>query len=242
MFDTPEYQEYLKDQQDDNCAQGYDELYLNLLFEKFPELHPEKPNPTVLVEERVLDQAKSTKKRKAYKTVKKEVPVPLDEIDLDAQPFQVLDVGSREFRSWEYWRAQNIIPLGIDVGKEGLEYCKANNKWNMRELDAQRMTQELKWDHYDFVTAFHCLEHMLNLDVALGEILTVTKPGGYFYLAVPCPCENVRKGHWQEIKDPQKFIDQVAGNGWGQPVWWEYKEDLAIRPEREILALFRKPE
>ncbi|MFZ5775052.1 MAG: methyltransferase domain-containing protein [Thermodesulfobacteriota bacterium] len=56
--------------------------------------------------------------------------------------------------------------------------------WDMEDGDAQYMAG-VEDNQFDFVHASHCLEHMVDVPVAFGNWLRVTKPGGFMIITVP---------------------------------------------------------
>lgn len=76
---------------------------------------------------------------------------------------------------------------GIDIGcgADPLRVPKGSvNGWDHCHGDAQLM-EGVPDGRYDFVYSSHCLEHMTNALVALGNWARILKPGGYLYVVVP---------------------------------------------------------
>ncbi len=82
---------------------------------------------------------------------------------------------------------------GIDIGagddplsdySEFFPLIKSLRPWDMPDGDAQYM-HGVKDDTYDFVHSSHCLEHVRDPQVTLGNWIRICKPGGYLVLVVP---------------------------------------------------------
>ncbi len=56
--------------------------------------------------------------------------------------------------------------------------------WDLADGDAQYMAG-VSDGQFDFVHASHCLEHMVDVPVALSSWLRVVKPGGFLIITVP---------------------------------------------------------
>lgn len=232
LRNTEDYQFYLEDQKQDNCAAGYDDRYLPYIFAKLPDIKPERQ--VIDVDEAPTSSKAQAKRRRATKKAAKPKT-------WQNQNYKVLDVGCREFKGHDYWVNEfNVLPLGIDIGQEGIDVVKDKGIESFMELDAHFMTETLEANTFDLVTAFHSLEHMYDLPRVIGEILTVLKPGGHLICAVPVPCQNLRKGHWVDIPDNETFIAAVSSGGFGAPVYTEFKDSTELRPENELIAVFKK--
>lgn len=155
----------------------------------------------------------------------------------------ILDIGSRSFDGWDYFiKNHNNRITGIDIGREGLEYCKQHNKTGMLEVDAHKMADYFLPKTFDFITAFHCFEHMLDLPKVLENSFKLLNPGGYLYMAVPIPSYDwgPESGHRYNIPSVQSFVDMCSKAGFSQPIYTELISDFRFRPEQEMLGLFKK--
>lgn len=56
--------------------------------------------------------------------------------------------------------------------------------WDMPDGDAQ-LLNGVPDDHFNFLHASHCLEHMKDVNQALGNWIRVVKPGGFLIITVP---------------------------------------------------------
>lgn len=153
---------------------------------------------------------------------------------------KIVDVGCRSFDGYEWWKeVYKKQALGIDIGREGLEYCKEHNKPCM-EVDAHVITDFFDNDSIDLLTAFHSLEHMYDLDHVLKEMYKVLKPGGYLCLSVPIPSYNWGRGHWADIPDCANMEERLTKTGY-QIIKTRHLQNNEIRPQPELLAIVRKP-
>lgn len=73
---------------------------------------------------------------------------------------------------------------GLDVGYGGDIITPTAAGWDLRNGDAQYL-QGVADESFDFVYSSHCIEHMLNVRVALKNWFRVVKPGGYLLLYIP---------------------------------------------------------
>lgn len=76
---------------------------------------------------------------------------------------------------------------GIDIGagpdcidKHG--YSAYN--WDLKDGDAQYLSTVDK-NYYDFVHSAHCLEHMIDPEIALKNWIRICKPGGHVVIIIP---------------------------------------------------------
>ncbi|MBL8700845.1 MAG: class I SAM-dependent methyltransferase [Alphaproteobacteria bacterium] len=73
-------------------------------------------------------------------------------------------------------------PLSQYVGVFPL--MRAVRVWDMADGDAQDMAGVAD-ESVDFVHSSHCLEHLRDVEVALGNWLRILKPGGHLIVTVP---------------------------------------------------------
>lgn len=83
--------------------------------------------------------------------------------------------------------------MGIDIGAGNdsigkyqaqfplMTYVKA---WDMPDGDAQYMNM-VEDNFYDFVNSSHCLEHMVDPNIAFKNWLRICKPGGHIITCIP---------------------------------------------------------
>lgn len=128
---------------------------------------------------------------------------------IDVKGKMILDLGCREFHTFQYFKEKFATEIiGIDVGIEGHDYARGLKRPSIF-VDAHDMS--LFGDQsFDAILSIHVLEHMYDLDKTIAECARILKPGGFFYIAVPFPCQNLHKGHWQEITDTDWFDSGFA--------------------------------
>lgn len=159
----------------------------------------------------------------------------------DYKSAKILDVGPSKFMSWDYFKEkfQNEI-TGIDIGKDGLEYCKERNKTGMIEMDAHRMDEYLQPDTYDLLISFHAFEHMFDLPRVLRNCLKVLKKGAPMYFSLPIPSYNWGRGHWYDVPSVDAMLKMCTDAGFTKVIHSEFVQDLRFRPEQEIVAIVQK--
>ena len=91
------------------------------------------------------------------------------------------------------FQSRYFVGHGIDVGGQPdplgqyagmfarmLSACT----WDLKDGDAQYL-QGVADNQYDFLHASHCLEHMVDVNIALENWIRVVKPGGFLVVTVP---------------------------------------------------------
>ncbi len=158
---------------------------------------------------------------------------------------RLLDVGTRALQGGVILEENGfrVQAVGIDISRETLEYADQHGL-DIRNIDAHKMSGYFKSGEFDFVTAFHSLEHMYDMPHVIANCFSVLKPGGLFYVAVPVPSENWRRGHWWSIDSAEEFELVCKGKGF-ETLYIEHVRDLngphqGLRGE-EAIALFQKP-
>lgn len=160
---------------------------------------------------------------------------------LDYENFKILDVGSRKFDSWDYFREKyNNDIVGIDIGAEGLAYCKAHSKTGMMNVDAHRMSECFDLESYDMIISFHAFEHMYDLPLVVKNCFDLLKPGGYLVFALPVPSFNLKRGHWYDIPDQSAMLQICSNAGFNEVCYNELIDDYRFRPEQEMIGIVKK--
>lgn len=86
-----------------------------------------------------------------------------------------------------------FVGRGIDIGggpdplqiyKEFFPLLQSVETWDWEQGDAQYMAS-VRDETFDFVHSSHCLEHMMDPEVALRNWFRILKPGGYLIMLVP---------------------------------------------------------
>ena len=91
------------------------------------------------------------------------------------------------------FHSRYFVGHGIDVGGKPdplgqyagiFSRMLSARTWDMEDGDAQYM-EGVAENQYDFLHASHCLEHMVDVPVALGNWIRIVKPGGFLVITVP---------------------------------------------------------
>lgn len=129
-----------------------------------------------------------------------------------------------------------FVGRGIDVGgkpdplsqySDVFTRMESVRIWDMEDGDAQYLSG-VPDDHYDFLHASHCLEHMVDVFEALRHWARVVKPGGYLIITVPDE-DLYEQGYWPSRYNPDhKWTFTIH-----KPVSWSSRSinvlDLAVR-------------
>lgn len=160
---------------------------------------------------------------------------------LDYKEIDILDVGARGFESWDYFldRYDREI-LGIDIGQEGLDYCKKHDKTGMIEIDAHRMGEKFGSESFDLIIALHSFEHMYDLPLVLRNCTNILKPEGYVFFALPMPSFNWKRGHWYDVPTNEAMLQMCKDAGLTKILYEEWVRDLRYRPEQEMVGLVQR--
>lgn len=100
----------------------------------------------------------------------------------------------------------------------------------LRHEDAQRLTFDDQ--SFDVVISSETLEHIPNLDQALGEIGRVLKTGGVHLFTIPLKPGTGRTEKRLQITEHGSMVDLIKprlhhpGGSWGWPVVTEFGDDL----------------
>jgi hypothetical protein len=73
---------------------------------------------------------------------------------------------------------------GLDIGCGADPIVDGCSGWDMVNGDAQYLAS-IPDESFDFVYSSHCLEHMVDVRVALANWFRVIRPGGYLLLYIP---------------------------------------------------------
>ncbi|MCW5588856.1 MAG: class I SAM-dependent methyltransferase [Legionellales bacterium] len=102
-----------------------------------------------------------------------------------ARPMHMLEIGCNR---GELLKAvandKSIIAEGIDYSEACVNFARTQGGLNAQVMDVMNMT--FPDSRFDFIVAYHVIEHVQNLETTLHEIKRVLKTGGKFYLVMPC--------------------------------------------------------
>ena len=104
---------------------------------------------------------------------------------------------------------RNFVGHGVDVGGKIdplAQYAGifprmlSVRTWDLEDGDAQYM-KGVADNTFDFLHSSHCLEHMADVDIALGNWIRVVKPGGFLIITVPDE-DLYEQGQWPSRYNP----------------------------------------
>jgi 2-polyprenyl-3-methyl-5-hydroxy-6-metoxy-1,4-benzoquinol methylase len=82
-------------------------------------------------------------------------------------------------------RAKTLTGIDVHEGREGVAQMAASLGLNVTLLDASLFELPFDDDSFDALVCLSVLEHLRELDEALGELRRVVRPGGVLVLGVP---------------------------------------------------------
>jgi SAM-dependent methyltransferase len=91
------------------------------------------------------------------------------------------------------FHSRYFVGNGIDIGGKPdpldqyvgiFPLMRSVRIWDLEDGDAQFMAGVLD-NSFDFVHSSHCLEHMVDVQVALQNWVRILKPGGYLIVTIP---------------------------------------------------------
>lgn len=101
------------------------------------------------------------------------------------QPGRLLDLGcGRGLRLLEFQQLGYEVH-GLDIAAEAIEYLRAEHNVPAVCGDAAELTAHFSPGTFDVITAFHTLEHVLDVQLVLQQCLEALRPGGYLAISVP---------------------------------------------------------
>lgn len=103
------------------------------------------------------------------------------------QPWQgkrLLDVGCGRGMWLRAAADLGAVPAGVDISQVALDVCKRTlPRADLHRGPAERLP--FTEGEFDFISCLGALEHFLNPEAALREMIRVAKPGALFLLLVP---------------------------------------------------------
>lgn len=95
---------------------------------------------------------------------------------------RVLEVGCGAGGILKYFKENGCSVVGIDLGKEYLDYGKENHGLDLREGSIGALDKEEK---FDLVIYNHALEHILTPNEELSSARNILNGTGYIFIGVP---------------------------------------------------------
>ena len=115
---------------------------------------------------------------------------------------KVLDVGCASGRQSFLIAEKGAEVTGIDISNsfiiEARSHIKERGTNNISFTVADIESLPFPLDHFDKILCAEILEHVLNLDEAMNQLLRVLKPGGLLVISVPN--ENGKGTLWQRAR------------------------------------------
>lgn len=159
---------------------------------------------------------------------------------IDFSKANILDVGCREFFSYDYFKEKyNNVIKGIDIGEIGLKYTEKEGK-SVINADAHKLLDTFSPESFDVIMAVHSLEHMFDIKKVVENCHKALKKDGFLYLAVPIPCHNTGRGHWVDIDDKEFVLDLLKDVGYTCRYVQSFGRGQPVRKEDETIGLFQK--
>ncbi len=97
---------------------------------------------------------------------------------------KLLDIGCGEGRFLEELsHNKHFEAEGIDYSQDTVEYARSKG---LKVIQSSLEDIQFPPETFDFMTAFHVIEHVHRLDNTIQEIRRVMKKGGHIWIVVPC--------------------------------------------------------
>lgn len=120
------------------------------------------------------------------------------------KPIKLLDIGCNQGDiQYAVRNDQQFQASGIDFSTEALDFATSiglNVKYGSLE------EQKYQNDTFDFITAFHVIEHLHNPELTMQEIHRVLKTKGFFFAVMPClshPKAKINGKKWKYYTPPE---------------------------------------
>lgn len=95
---------------------------------------------------------------------------------------KLLDIGSGTGHFLNQAKINGFDVIGLEPDSDAVEYALKNFNADLLPLD---FLYQLKPESQDVITLWHVLEHVYDLEKDFKQIVSVLKPGGYVFIAVP---------------------------------------------------------
>ena len=93
---------------------------------------------------------------------------------------------------------------GYDYSQEAIDEAKkfpyrCDSCLEIRNLEEDKPLSNHKHEKFDVITCFETIEHVINPEVLLKNIKTVTKEGGIVYISTPNDLKKTDKNKWHKV-------------------------------------------
>lgn len=98
-------------------------------------------------------------------------------------PGKALDIGCATGNFLAGLRKHQWEVCGIELDNQAAEYARTT--YNLTIQTGLIEDLKLESNSFDLVTMWHVLEHVHSPSTTINEVTRITKPGGYFFFAIP---------------------------------------------------------
>jgi cyclopropane fatty-acyl-phospholipid synthase-like methyltransferase len=96
----------------------------------------------------------------------------------------VLEIGCGLGGTLQLYKSFGLSPVGIDASPQRVAYCRADGL-NVMEVPLSDISAVGALGPFDLITSLHVLEHIVDLNRHLTQILELSHDGTYLYFEVP---------------------------------------------------------
>ena len=133
------------------------------------------------------------------------------------------------------WFEKYLIGKGIDIGCGDDPVTPDCARWDLPEGNAQYM-EGIDDESFDWVYSSHCLEHMCDPSVALGNWWRILKPGGHLIVMVPDE-DLYEQGHWPSaFNSDHKTTWTIRKRESWSPVSRNLLDELELLPQAKVVS------
>ena len=128
----------------------------------------------------------------------------------------------------------------IDIGAGEDLVCEGAERFDLDEGDANCVTRYRKTESYDAVHSSHCLEHMFDPILTLGDWWSLIRPHGYLVLVVPDE-DLYEQGFWpSRFNADHKWTFRLNKKESWSPVSIDIERAVAALPGVEVISVSRQ--
>lgn len=98
------------------------------------------------------------------------------------QKYKILDIGCGSGHFLNYMRQKGYAVLGVE--SQSTSHIPTTN-FNLKVLDSEDFLTQSSLDKFDYITLWHVLEHLHDLQGYFDKIKEALKPDGYLIIALP---------------------------------------------------------